>query len=612
MGGYHGKVVLIDLSKGSVGEIRVSGDDFQKYIGGSGLGAKILYEGTGADTDSLGPNNLLILMTGPYTGTKIPTSGRHAVVTKSPLTGIWAESDIGGSWGTALKGAGIDGLVIKGIASHPTYIWINEGSIEIRRADHLWGVDTYQLDGLIKAETDPKAEVTSIGPAGENLVKFAAIMSDGKDGRAAGRSGVGAVMGAKKLKAIAVMGSLKTPIARPEELQQSIKELLPNLAVNTKARKDFGTAGTVMSAEDLGDLPIKNWQQGSWKEGAAKISGQRMAETILTGRYYCGSCTIGCGRVVKITSGPYAGVDGGGPEYETLAMLGSLCMVDDLEAISMANELCNRYGMDTISAGAAIAFAMECFEKGMLSAQDTGGVRLDWGSAEAVIELVHQIGQRKALGNLLAEGVRRAADLLVENAKEFALHVKGLEPPAHDPRAFNSLAVAYATSNRGACHLQGFSHPYEIRITMPEIGYLQPLDRFAVQGKGELTAILQNLMCMCDSLKICKFALLGGTTLTHLTAWLNQIAGWDLSIEEFLRTGERLFNLKRMYNVRCGITRQDDTLPKRLLTLKRGTGGAAENLPPLEEMLAEYYRYRGWDESGIPTPAKLAELGLQI
>ncbi|MBS3975425.1 MAG: aldehyde ferredoxin oxidoreductase family protein [Syntrophomonadaceae bacterium] len=610
MQGYHGKVLLIDLSEGTSVKKEVTKDDVQKYIGGSGLAAKLLYEETGPETDPLGPENLLILMTGPYTGTKVPTSGRHAVVSKSPQTGIWAESDIGGSWGTALKGAGIDGLLIKGIAPKPVYIWIDEGNVEIRQADHLWGKDTYQLDNLIKEETHPKAEITSIGPAGEKMVKFASIMSDGKDGRAAGRSGVGAVMGAKKLKAIAVKGSLPTTIARPEELQQSIKELLPVLTANTKARRDFGTAGTVISAEDIGDLPVKNWRQGSWKEGAAKISGQRMAETILTGRYYCGSCVIGCGRVVKISNGPYAGVEGGGPEYETLAMMGSLCLIEDLEAIALANELCNKYGMDTISTGAVIAFAMECYERGLLTAQDAGGVSLEWGSAEALIELVHQIGQRKGLGDLLAEGVKQASERMGEATREFALHVKGLEPPAHDPRAFNSLAVAYATSNRGACHLQGLSHPFEIRVTLPEIGYLEPLDRFAVKGKGELTATLQNLMSMCDSLKICKFAVIGGASLTHLVHWLNLITGWDQGIEEFLKTGERLYNLKRMYNVRMGITRKDDTLPERLLSLKRGTGGAAVNLPPLEEMLADYYRHRGWDESGIPLPSKLEELNL--
>ncbi|MEW6662507.1 MAG: aldehyde ferredoxin oxidoreductase family protein [Bacillota bacterium] len=610
MFGYQGKIVWVDLTEKSVVQRRVASDEVRKFIGGSGLGAKILYNETGPNTDPLGPENVLIFMTGPFTGTRVPTSGRHAVVTKSPLTGIWAESDIGGTWGTELKRTGIDGLVICGSSCEPVYIWVTEDCVEIRNAAHLWGKDTYEVEEVIKNETDFKAQVTCVGPAGENLVRFASIMSDGKDGRAAGRAGVGAVMGAKRLKAIAVAGSKQTAVARPDELFRSIKDFLPVLVASTKARKEFGTAGSVISSESVGDLPIKNWREGSWKEGANRISGQRMAQTILTGRYYCSSCMIGCGRVVKVTNGAYAGVNGAGPEYETLAMLGSLCLVDDLEAIAMANELCNRYGMDTISTGAVIGFAMECYEHGLISEQDANGISLKWGNAEAVIELIHQIAQRKGLGKILADGVKRAAEEIGGIAAEFALHVKGLEPPAHDPRAFNSLAVAYATSNRGACHLQGFTHPYEIAATLPELGLSKPADRFAVNGKGELTVNLQNFMAMCDSLKLCKFAIVGGVTLTHLVEWLNYITGWDMDIQDFIKTGERLFNLKRMYNIRCGISRKDDSLPARLLLLKRGSGGASDNLPPLGEMLAEYYRHRGWDEFGIPLPSKLKELAL--
>ncbi|QNB46338.1 aldehyde ferredoxin oxidoreductase [Thermanaerosceptrum fracticalcis] len=608
--GYQGKILWIDLSEKTVNKVDLSADDAYKYIGGSGLGAKILFSTTGAETDPLGPENTLIFMTGPFTGTRVPTAGRHAVVTKSPLTGIWAESDIGGTWGTALKKAGIDGLVIVGASNNPVYLWITDSTVEFRNAEHIWGKDTYEIEDIIRSETNHKAAITSIGPAGENLVKFASIMSDGKDGRAAGRSGVGAVMGAKKLKAIAVCGSQNTSVARPEELKKSITKFLPTLVANTKTRKEFGTSGALISSEKLGDLPIKNWREGSWVEGSERISGQRMAETILTGRFYCSSCMIGCGRKVEIKNSAYGNVDGAGPEYETLALLGALCLVDDLEAVAMANELCNRYGMDTISTGGVIAFAMECFEHGLITEEDTGGVSLQWGDAGAVIDMIHQIGQRKKLGKILAEGVKRAAAQIGGVAEEFALHVKGLEPPAHDPRAFNSLAVAYATSNRGACHLQGFTHPYEIAATIPELNYCKPFDRFAVRGKGELTANLQNIMSMCDSLKICKFAVVGGVTLTHMVEWLNLITGWEMTVADFLLTGERLFNLKRLYNVRCGITRKDDTLPPRLLSLKRGSGGAADNLPPLGEMLSEYYLYRGWDELGRPTQSKLEELDL--
>ncbi|MDW8044645.1 MAG: aldehyde ferredoxin oxidoreductase family protein [Nitrososphaerota archaeon] len=607
--GYVGKIARIDLSKSIIREERIPDSILRMYIGGSGLGAKILYDETGAGTDPFSPENRLIFMTGPLTGTKVPLSGRHQVVSKSPLTGIYGEADVGGFWGAELKKAGYDGLIIQGKAEKPTYIWICDGSITLRNAEHLWGMDTYDLDEVLKKETDGKAVVASIGPAGERLARIAAIMHDGKDARAAARCGLGAVMGSKNLKAIVVRGSGEVSVADEEGLMKSIKELSPMIIQNTKSLHNFGTSGATMAIEKVGDLPIKNWVKGKWEEGAQKICGQRMAETILTGRFYCAACIIGCGRRVKIDKGPYAPVDGAGPEYETVAGLGAMCLIDNLEAIAKGNELCNRYGLDTISTGAVIALAMEAYERGAISKKDTDGIELTWGNADAMVKMVEKIGKREGFGWLLGEGVKRVGEK-ISGISDAVLHVKGLELSFHDPRAYNSVAVGYATSNRGACHLQAFSHIFERNATMPEIGYPEIQDRFGIDGKGEFVAKLQNVMSMMDSLKLCKFLFFGGIKITHIIQWIRFVTGWDMSVEEFMKTGERIFNLKRMYNVRCGISKKDDTLPLRILTLKRGEGGAADNLPPLERMLKQYYQYRGWDDQGVPKAEKLLELGI--
>ena len=416
-------------------------------------------------------------------------------------------------------------------------------------------------------------------------------------------------MGSKNLKAIVVQGELKTPIARESDLKAYLKELRPKMRADSTAFREFGTAGGLLDSAEVGDLPIRNWYQGEWK-GSPKISGQTMAKTILTRRFACGRCFIACGRVVQVRQGPFKQKEEiGGPEYETLAMLGSNCLVDDLSAIARANELCNRYGLDTISTGAVIAFAMEAYERGLVTKKDTDGLELVWGSSDAVIQLICQIAERRGLGNILADGVLQAAKSLSGEAQEFAIHVKGLEVPAHDPRAQMGLALEYATANRGACHLQAFSFPFEDGDTMPDLGYPESLDRFATEGKAELVAKMQNFMSLLDSLKSCKFTMFCGFGPKRQLECLRYITGWDMDLPEFLKTGERIFNLKRAYNVRCGISRKDDVLPPRILTHRRG--GGTEELPFLNEMLNRYYEYRGWDEFGRPRKEKLRELDLE-
>lgn len=608
--GYMGKILHVNLSKQTSWVEDIPEDLLRQYIGGSGLGARILYENTTRQTNPISPDNLLIFMCGPFTGTRIPLSGRHEVTAKSPATGGFGEADVGGTWGQELKKTGFDGLVIWGRAVKPTYVWLTDNDVELRDASAYWGMDTYTLDEALRKETDLKARVASIGPAGERLAKIAGVMHDGKDARPAARGGLGAVMGSKNLKAIIVRGTKQASLHDAERLARSIRELAPMIIENTRALGEYGTSNIVLTVEQLGDLPIKNWVQGRFEEGAQRISGQTLKKTILKARYYCGACIVGCGREVKLAEGCWAPVEGAGPEYETVAALGALCLIDNLPALAKAHELCNRYGLDLISTGSAIAFAMEAFERRLITERDTDGVKLTWGDPEALVTMVERIGKREGFGWLLGEGVLKAAERIGKGAEEFALHVKGLELPMHDPRAYNSLAVGYATSNRGACHLQGFSYVFERSITFPELGYDTIQDRFGVEGKGELVAKMQNLMSVMDSLKLCKFTLLGGVKGRHILEWVNAVTGWNMTFSELMQCGERIFNLKRMYNIRCGFTRREDTLPQRILTHKRKQGGAAENLPPFEALLQQYYDYRDWDAQGKPRGRKLSELGI--
>ncbi len=608
--GYQNKIFTVDLSDRTITEEVFPEETLKQFLGGSGLAAKILYDRTDESTDPLGPKNPLIYMTGPFVGTPVPFSGRHHVTAKSPLTGIFGESDVGGRWGTALKKAGIDGLIIEGKANSPVYLFIHNRQIEFLDAQDVWGLDTYQTHDSLTAKHGKHCQVSCIGPAGERQILLANIAHDGRSARMAGRAGLGAVMGSKNLKALVVEGDLAVPVAEKDALMAYIRSIMPKIKDNTKGLSVLGTAVGVLGSESIGDLPLKNWKQGGWKEQAQRISGERMAETILHKRYYCGACPVGCGREVKISEGPYSGVEGAGPEYETLGMLGACCLVDDLEAVAYANELCNRFGLDTISTGSVIAFAMELYEHRMLPAEDLDGIKPEWGSAEAVIALIRKIAEQEGIGQVLGQGVKKAAEQIGGLAHEFAIHVKGLELPAHDPRSYNSLAVGYATSNRGACHLQGASYFFEKTATMPEVGYNEPQDRKGVEGKGRLNYHAQNIMCLLDSLKLCKFGLYGKLNLTDLTRFIHDVIGWNMSVAELLETGERIFTLKRLYNIRCGISRKDDTLPPRILSQPRRDEGSGDNVPPLGRMLNEYYQIRGWNDEGIPTPETLERLRL--
>lgn len=600
--GYVGQVLEVDLSSGTINKLPLSSKLASDYIGGSGFGTRVLYNETGPSVDPLGSKNPIIFAVGPFSGTRVPTGDRWHVVAKSPLTSLFGESDCGGRWGRALKQAGYDMLIIRGAARTPCYLCIDDGVAKLVDATHVWGKDTFETDEIIRQETGPQTRVASIGPAGENLVWLACIITDGKDARAAGRCGLGAVMGSKKLKAIAVRGNRRPEVADEKQLKRLIADLSKRYVKNLDFAHQYGTAGSVPFSEAVGDLPIRNWVQRSWKNGADKISGV-VFDSYGKKHFYCSSCPVGCGKAIK----PYGAdsIEIGAPEYESAAALGAMCLVDDFQSICKANELCNRYGLDTISTGATISFAMEAWERGDLEAAEFDAKGIYWGDGNALIKIIESIAYRRGdLGDLLAHGVRYVSSQLGGSSEEYAVHVKGLEVPMHDPRAYASLAVAYATSNRGACHVAAISHGLEAGRTMPEFGFVTPLDRFQEQGKGRMVAQMQDLMSLFDSLKLCKFmSLSGGTRLHEILELFTYVTGKELSINELMTIGERIFNLKRLYNVRHGINRQADMLPERLLRSEK-------NKIDINLMLDEYYDWRGWDSNGVPKPKTLSRLGL--
>jgi aldehyde:ferredoxin oxidoreductase len=543
MFGYQGKILQIDLTERKTMVQELDADLVEKYVGGVGPAAKILYEETTPETDPLGPENVLMAFTGPFTGTRVPSSSRHHVVARSPLTGLFGESNVGGSWGVHFKKAGFDGIVIRGKADQPVYLWIHEDGAEIRDARPIWGQDAFESAGWLKSETTKRATAAVIGPAGERLARVASIPHVGTIARAAARTGLGAVMGSKNLKAIVAYGAKEIPLAQPEALREDVNKVLPHVKKVTEAFGKYGTSGGIDNYEKIGNFPLENWRGSRW-EGVGRISGVTMHDTILSGRTACLLCPIACGRHVTIKEGPYAPLDCEGPEYETLGTLGGECLIDDLPAICKANDLCNRYGLDTISTGAVVAFAMEAYEKGLITKKDTDGVELTWGNAEALVVMVEKMGKREGIGEIMGDGSKAMAAHLGRNAEEFAVHVKGLEPSAHDPRRFFSQGLSYATAARGACHNASWSHPYELALSMTEIGIPEPQDAYQVEGKAEFTAKLQDLMTMMDTLVICRFTQIGkAVNVTNLINWINMAAGRQIDVAEFMKTGERVFNL---------------------------------------------------------------------
>jgi aldehyde:ferredoxin oxidoreductase len=487
---------------------------------------------------------------------------------------------------------------------------VHDGAVEVRDASAFWGLDTHEVHDALLAETDPKARAAVIGPAGENGVRFANIMQGGREhSRAAGRGGMGAVLGSKRVKGIVVRGKDRPAYADQTGFRDTVREQNAFIKEYSMPMSNFGTAGGVIGSEAKGDLPIHNWLGGSWPEGAQPISGPAIHETMWVKHTFCHACPIGCGKLIEVREGPYVGVHGEGPEYETLAGFGSMIENDDLSAIAALNDRCARYGLDTISTSSAIAFAYEAFERGLIVADDLGAVRPEWGKTEGAFALLEQIVRREGAGAYLADGVRAAAAHLGRGADQFAMHVKGMEMPYHDPRAFVSMGINYATGVRGACHLESLSYWRGYGVEWP--GWQEgPHDRLSSAGASDVAIEFQNYFGTYNPLGVCKFIGKAGYGPADLARLVGVAMGWDITGGEILLTGERIFNLKRLINNQLGITRADDTLPQRLLTYARPAGGAAGNLPDMDLMLEDYYRARGWLPDGRPSPERLALLGL--
>jgi len=604
MNGYMGKILRVDLNTETLWDESLDEDDARAFVGGSGLAARLIYDVVDAGTDPLGPDNPLIFMTGPLVGTAMPSAGRCSVCALSPLTRMWGESNTGGFFGPELRFAGYDGIVVTGRSEKPVWLSIVEGQAQLHDAANLWGLDSYVTQERVReALGEPKARVACIGPAGEHLVKMAAVMND--HGRAAGRTGMGAVMGSKNLKAIGVRGTARVPLADPEGFKAVVKEVIANAQEDMAALslQLAGTACYVDMALMYGDMPIRYYQQGEW-EGASDLSGVLLADQFLNRNVACYRCPIACGRETRAPNYGLQKVDG--PEYETLGALGSLGMVNDLEAVIYAGHLCNVYGLDTISTGCTIALAYEMFERGILTPAQAGGLEVRYGDARMLHRLIEMIARREGLGDLLAEGSAALAEHF--GVPELAVTVNRLEVPLHDPRAFAGMAVTYALSPRGACHMEGDMYGVDTGQGPPvELGIL-PGDRFeASQEKGHIAARHQAWRNLYNALTLCQFQNPGAE---RLLAALNGATGWGLQAEDMITLGKRIVTLKRLLNLRRGLTRANDRLPD-LLMRPLNSGGTEGTVPDVETLLAGAYAEYGWDpETGKPTPQTLEGLGL--
>lgn len=609
MTGWTGQLLRVNLTEGTTKVEPIPRDWLEEYVGGRGLGDRYLYEEVDPRVDPLDPGNKLIFATGPLTGTPVPCGARYMVITKGALTNAITTSNSGGHWGPELKFAGYDLLIVEGRAAQPVYLLIHDDQVEIRSADAYWGKGVNFTEDGLRAELGiPGLRIASIGPAGENLVRFACIMNDKH--RAAGRSGVGTVMGSKNLKAIAVRGTGGVQVANPTAFMKAVWEMRATMQ-DSPGRRSFaelGTAATIDMTQAFGGLPTRNFQQGQFEE-YENLNGNTIKETRLVNNKACFACTIACGRVTQLEGGdadkflvnmhPRNWREANeGPEYESAWALGADTGVGDLDAVLKANWLCNDLGMDPISMGATLAAAMELYETGVVSDSDVE-LPLKFGSPEALIRMTEATAYREGFGNLLAEGSKRLGERL-KNPDVF-MGVKGQEFPAYDPRGFQGMGVAYATCNRGACHLRAWTPGLE---TSGEV------DPHVPEGKSEWVVAEQDRTTAHDNTGICLFVGAAGGPLESLVPCSAAATGIDYTLDDFLKIGERTWNLERLFNLKAGLTKADDSLPKRLLKEAHREGPSAGVTVNLDAMLPVYYAERGWDENGVPSVEKLAELGL--
>lgn len=602
MFGYHGKFLQVDLGTRETKELELKTDDLKNFVGGAGLAARLIYDRVKPNMDPLAPDSPIIFATGPFTGTTIPMVSRSALCGISPLTGVWGEATTGGVFPFRLKASGFDGIFITGKASKPNYLYLNNGKAEFKDASHLWGKDTYQTQRILKDELkDSGLGISCIGQAGENLVKYASVIND--RGRAAGRCGVGALMGSKNLKAVVAGGDMKTSVSDEVKVAELTKLARDTISTSflIVLYREYGTLLWMDMGMVLGDVPARYFTRSVFP--AEKVTSQAFRQAYVMGNYACYGCPVGCGRLIKNFKKGIGEVDG--PEYETAAAFGPLCLNFDLDSIVRANHLCNSHGLDTISAGVCIAYAMYLYEKGILS-EKKAGMKMNWGDGKSVVKLVEMIIKRQGIGELLGEGVRRMAEELGADTDE-AAHVKGMEVPMHDARAFSGQAISYATGPRGACHLKGDYYAVDAGGAVLELNIL-PGDRLQSEGKAEPSARYQSYRDLFDSLLMCKFAPL---TATQISEILTSITGWNYAPADLNTAGERSVNIKRAISNKLGVSRKDDKLPKVCIeALKEGS--TAGKSPDMDLMLKDYYTFRKWDwKTGKPTKEKLVELGME-
>jgi aldehyde:ferredoxin oxidoreductase len=607
----------VNLTEGTIVEENLPESWVRKYIGGAGIATKYLYEETPAGIDPLSPDNPLIFMTGPLTGTASASASRYSVVAKSPLTEIWGHANSGGSFGPALKFSGFDGIIFEGASPKPVYLFINEGNAQLLDAEEMWGKKVSETEDYLQNEihTEERLTIASIGPAGENRVRIAAIMNDKH--RAAGRCGLGAVMGSKHLKAIACAGNTPIPLENKQAFRKSARRQI-DLLDESFLRVGFEAFGTNMVSDMVnvrGGYPTQNWKTGVF-ENFEEVDAQALIDKVFIETVTCYACPIACGRGSEIRNGKWKGHKGEGPEYETTNMFGAMCGISDMNAITMANYLCNDYGLDTISTGSTIAFSMECFEKGILTKEHTDGMEINFGDSDLIVQLVEKIARRDGIGDMMAEGTRIMSQKLGKGSEHFAMHVKGLEMPAYDPRAAKICGLAYVSANRGGDHITAYVEGptfVDVPFLLVENSHIQ--DPFTANpDEAKIIIDLEDALTVLDAVGGCKFmgVLLTAEDISELIAYAT---GWDFNVEEFRKSGERIYNLMRAYCVREGITRENDVLPKRL-TQDPLPEGPAEGMlieeETIELMKDAYYTMRGWDIStGFPTPDKLKELELE-
>jgi aldehyde:ferredoxin oxidoreductase len=600
MDGWTGRYLRIDLENETVRKEVLAIDLAKKYLGARGLGTHFMMTEVDPKVDPLNPHNKIIFAAGPLSGTNAPCASHYDVVSKGPLNGTIAASSSGGMFGPMLKYAGYDMIIVEGKANKPVYIWVSDDVVDIRDAAELWGKTVPETTEAVRSATDEEASVACIGPAGEKQVMFANIMNEFN--RAAGRSGVGAVMGSKNLKAIAVRGTGAVRVPDPKAFREAVMKASAKIKANGvggQGLRAYGTDVLVNILNELGGLPTRNFTDGYFPT-ADKVGGESLTKNILVRPRGCFSCIISCGRATRVKNAKYAGY-GEGPEYETAWAFGPDCGIDDLDAVTKANYICNEYGMDTISLGSSIACAIDLFTDGIITAKDTDGIALNFGNAEAMVEMVHKTATGTGFGKKLAMGSYRLAESY--GHPEYSMTCKKQEMPAYDPRAIQGIGLNFATGNRGGCHVRGYTISPEV------LGQPVKMDPRVTEGKADIDIIFQDLTAALDSSGMCLFATfgLGADDLAEL---ISAATGVTFTTDEFMKIGARIWNLERLFNLEAGLSSKDDCLPERLLKNPIRTGASKGMISKLGEMLPEYYKLRGWDAAGVPTKEKLAALDL--